>query len=66
MIIGETENGDWCVQFGMVTLETDVAELVRLVVSSGEEIEESSEFLKKMSELVLQGMPVSRRLLSLV
>lgn len=50
--LGEAPNGDWCVQFGMVTLDTDVKELVRLVVATGEEIEESSEFFNRMSELV--------------
>lgn len=55
MILGESSSGVWCVQFGMVTEETDVKELVRLVVSTGSEIEESSEFLEKMSELVKKG-----------
>jgi len=32
-----------------------VHELVRLVVATGEEIEESSEFFKRMSELVKKG-----------
>lgn len=45
----------WCVQFGMVTEDTDVKELVRLVIATGLEIEESSEFLDKMSELVRKG-----------
>ncbi|CAG7835140.1 unnamed protein product [Allacma fusca] len=54
--LGESSNGEWCVQFGMVTMETDVKELVRLVISSGQEIEESSEFLNRMSELVKQGI----------
>ena len=36
-------------------METDVKELVRLVVASGQEIEESSEFLHRMSELVKKG-----------
>lgn len=53
---GEATNGVWCVQFGMVTEDTDVKELVRLVIATGMEIEESSEFLDKMSELVRKGM----------
>jgi len=48
-------DGDWCVQFGMVTEETGVMELLRLVISTGEEIEESSEFFHQMSELVKKG-----------
>lgn len=51
-MVGE---GDWCVQFGMVTDETEVAELLRLVIATGEEIEESSEFFHQMSELVKKG-----------
>jgi len=54
--LGEAPNGDWCVQFGMVTLDTDVKELVRLVIATGEEIEESSEFFNRMSELVKKGI----------
>jgi len=54
--LGESSNGVWCVQFGMVTEDTDVKELVRLVISTGLEIEESSEFLDKMSELVKKGI----------
>jgi hypothetical protein len=54
--LGEGPSGAWCVQFGMVTLDTDVKELVRLVTATGEEIEESSEFLEKMSELVKKGI----------
>lgn len=53
--LGESPAGEWCVQFGMVTEETDVAELVRLVAATGQEIEESSEFFNKMSELVRKG-----------
>ncbi len=54
-LTGEDPDGDLCVQFGMVTNETEVHELVRLVISSGEEIEESSEFFLQMSELVKKG-----------
>jgi len=54
--LGESSTGDWCVQFGMVTMETDVKELVRLVIAAGLEIEASSEFLSRMSELVKQGI----------
>ncbi|ODN06081.1 Pyridoxal-dependent decarboxylase domain-containing protein 1 [Orchesella cincta] len=54
--LGEAANGVWCVQFGMVTEDTDVKELVRLVIATGLEIEESSEFLDRMSELVRKGI----------
>lgn len=54
--LGECATGEWCIQFGMVTMETDVAELVRLVISTGQEIEESSEFFKRMSEILKQGI----------
>jgi cell division septation protein DedD len=53
--LGEASTGEWCVQFGMVTEETDVHELVRLVAATGQEIEENSEFFNRMSELVRKG-----------
>jgi len=56
MITGEAATGEWCVQFGMVTEETDVKELVRLVIATGQDIEESSEFFNRMSELVKKGV----------
>ncbi len=43
----------------MVTEDTDVKELVRLVIATGLEIEESSEFLDKMSELVRKGKNIN-------
>lgn len=62
--LGEASGtGEWCVQFGMVTEETDVQELVRLVAATGQEIEESSEFFNRMSELVKKGEKFSERIL---
>ena len=39
-----------CVRFGMVTADTDVEELLGLVVTVGREVEESSRFLETMTE----------------
>jgi len=54
--LGVYGDGDWCVQFGMVTDETEVLELLRLVIATGQEIEESSQSFHEMSELVKKGI----------
>ncbi|XP_065340823.1 putative pyridoxal-dependent decarboxylase domain-containing protein 2 isoform X1 [Cloeon dipterum] len=53
---GEGENGLICVRFGMVTAETDVEELLNLVVTTGKEVEESSRFLESLTEIVKKGI----------
>jgi hypothetical protein len=39
----------------MVTAETDVEELLNLVVTTGKEVEESSRFLESLTEIVKKG-----------
>lgn len=53
---GESEDGLACVRFGMVTEDTDVGELLDLVVSAGREVEESSKALSTMSEVLKKGI----------
>ncbi|XP_059472469.1 pyridoxal-dependent decarboxylase domain-containing protein 1 [Neocloeon triangulifer] len=54
--MGEGENGLICVRFGMVTADTDVEELLNLVVTTGKEVEESSRFLESLTEIVKKGI----------
>jgi len=48
-----------CVRFGMVTADTDVAELLSLVQSTGRKEEESTKYIDSMAELVKKGMKKS-------
>ena len=50
--LGEGPDGLICVRFGMVTHETDVEELLDLVVSVGKNVQENSRVLDTMSEIV--------------
>lgn len=50
--LGEGPDGLICVRFGMVTHETDVEELLDLVVSVGKKVQENSRVLDTMSEIV--------------
>ena len=43
-------------RFGMVTMETEVEELLGLVISTGKEIDESVAQLQTMSEVVKRGV----------
>ncbi|GLH04158.1 Uncharacterized protein GBIM_09930 [Gryllus bimaculatus] len=54
--LGEGADGLVCVRFGMVTAETDVEELLGLVVGVGQEVEESSKFIETMTEIVKKGI----------
>lgn len=49
--LGEAE-GLTCVRFGMVTEDTDVNELLELVIDAGQSIQEDSKVLDSMSEIV--------------
>lgn len=42
-------------RFGMVTADTDVEELLNLVVSVGKDFEENSKVLESMTEIVKKG-----------
>uniref|UniRef100_W8BKZ1 Pyridoxal-dependent decarboxylase domain-containing protein 1 n=1 Tax=Ceratitis capitata TaxID=7213 RepID=W8BKZ1_CERCA len=54
--LGEGTDGLICVRFGMVTHETDVEELLDLVVSVGKSVQENSRVLDTMSEIVKKGI----------
>lgn len=54
--LGEGADGLVCVRFGMVTAETEVEELLGLVVTEGQEVEESSRYLDTMAEIVKKGI----------
>ncbi|CAD0199575.1 unnamed protein product [Chrysodeixis includens] len=53
---GDGEDGLACVRFGMVTEDTDVDELLDLVISAGEEVEESCRALTNMTEVLKKGI----------
>lgn len=50
--LGEGSDGLICVRFGMVTDDTDVEELLDLVISVGRSVQENSRVLDTMSEIV--------------
>ena len=50
--LGEGSDGLIYVRFGMVTQETDVEELLDLVISVGKSVQENSRVLDTMSEIV--------------
>ncbi|XP_076334791.1 putative pyridoxal-dependent decarboxylase domain-containing protein 2 isoform X3 [Tachypleus tridentatus] len=54
--LGEGDDGMLCVRFGMVTDDLDMEDLVNLVLSTGQELEESSKLLESMAEVVKQGI----------
>ncbi|XP_054710839.1 pyridoxal-dependent decarboxylase domain-containing protein 1-like [Uloborus diversus] len=54
--LGEADDGMLCVRFGMVDENLDMDELISLVTTAGQELEESSKFLETMSEMVKQGI----------
>ncbi|XP_027840497.2 pyridoxal-dependent decarboxylase domain-containing protein 1 [Aphis gossypii] len=54
--LGEGSDGLACVRFGMVTADTDVAELLSLVQSTGRKEEESTKYIDSMAELVKKGI----------
>jgi len=45
-----------CVRFGMVTMETEVEELLTLVINCGKDIDEAVNQLQSMSEVVKNGV----------
>ncbi|XP_001604406.2 putative pyridoxal-dependent decarboxylase domain-containing protein 2 isoform X2 [Nasonia vitripennis] len=58
--LGEGADGLACVRFGMVTYDTDVAELLSLVLQVGQEVEASSKLLDTMSEVVKRGIEAAQ------
>ncbi|XP_053607342.1 pyridoxal-dependent decarboxylase domain-containing protein 1 [Plodia interpunctella] len=57
---GDGEDGMACVRFGMVTADTDVDELLDLVMSAGKEVEESSRALTNMTEVLKKGIEAAQ------
>ncbi|XP_017887955.1 putative pyridoxal-dependent decarboxylase domain-containing protein 2 [Ceratina calcarata] len=58
--LGEGADGLACVRFGMVTQDTDVAELLSLVLQVGQEVEASSKLLDTISEVVKRGIEAAQ------
>lgn len=54
--LGEGVDGLMCVRFGMLTPQSDVEELLNLVVRVGQSIEENSRVLDSMGEIVKKGI----------
>lgn len=54
--LGEGADGFVCVKFGMVTIETDVQELLQLVITCGQKVQENSQMLDSMAEIVKKGI----------
>lgn len=54
--LGEGADGLICVRFGMVTNDTDVAELLDLVILVGINVQENSKVLDSMIEIVKKGI----------
>ncbi|CAG9134989.1 unnamed protein product [Plutella xylostella] len=52
---GDGDDGMACVRFGMVTADTDVEELLQLVLAAGREVEDTSRALSTMSEVLKKG-----------
>lgn len=58
--LGEGADGLACVRFGMVTQDTDLAELLSLVLQVGQEIEASSKMMDTISEVVKRGIETAQ------
>ncbi|CAH0723120.1 unnamed protein product, partial [Brenthis ino] len=57
---GEGEDGLACVRFGMVTSDTDVDELLELVIAAGKDVEENSKALTDMTEVLKKGISAAQ------
>ncbi|KAJ8912202.1 hypothetical protein NQ315_003806 [Exocentrus adspersus] len=54
--LGEDADGLMCVRFGMLTPQSDVEELLGLVIRVAQTVEENSKVLDSMSEIVKKGI----------
>lgn len=54
--LGEGSDGLLCVRFGMLTPQSDVEELLSLVIKVGQSVEENSRVLDSMAEIVRRGL----------
>ncbi|KAL1494379.1 hypothetical protein ABEB36_009987 [Hypothenemus hampei] len=59
--LGESEDGLTCVRFGMLTPQSDVEELLNLVIKVGQSVEENSRVLDSMSEIVKKGIETATK-----
>ncbi|XP_060521220.1 putative pyridoxal-dependent decarboxylase domain-containing protein 2 [Cylas formicarius] len=59
--LGEGQDGLVCVRFGMLTPQSDVEELLNLVVRVGQSVEENSRVLDSMSEIVKKGIETATK-----
>ncbi|XP_050345888.1 pyridoxal-dependent decarboxylase domain-containing protein 1 [Nymphalis io] len=57
---GDGDDGMACVRFGMVTADTDVDELLDLVISAGKDVEENSKQLTDMTEVLKKGISAAQ------
>ncbi|XP_045535518.1 pyridoxal-dependent decarboxylase domain-containing protein 1 [Papilio machaon] len=53
---GDGDDGMDCIRFGMVTADTDVDELLELVVAAGTDVEDNSRALTDMTEVLKKGI----------
>jgi len=53
---GPPPDNNMCVRFGMVTMETEVEELLTLVINCGKDIDDAVNQLETMSEVVKKGV----------
>ncbi|KPI93160.1 Pyridoxal-dependent decarboxylase domain-containing protein 1 [Papilio xuthus] len=53
---GDGDDGMDCIRFGMVTADTDVDELLELVVAAGKDVEDNSRALTDMTEVLKKGI----------
>lgn len=49
-------DGRICIRFGMVSMETDVEELLNLVIKTGIDLDEQVAQLQNMSEVIRKGI----------
>lgn len=54
--LGEAIEGVSCVKFGMLADERDLADLIRLVAQRGADLEQSSQYLESLADLIRQGI----------
>ncbi|KAL3272830.1 hypothetical protein HHI36_014289 [Cryptolaemus montrouzieri] len=54
--LGEGSDGLMCIRFGMLTPQSDVEELLSLVIKVGQSVEENSRVLDSMAEIVKKGI----------
>ncbi|KAF7266560.1 hypothetical protein GWI33_020068 [Rhynchophorus ferrugineus] len=59
--LGEGQDGLMCVRFGMLTPQSDVEELLNLVIRIGQSVEENSRVLDSMSEIVKKGIETATK-----